>query len=174
MIAKKDGQFFHDLTIRDARKHLPTLRDIAKKEHPTLAPTDLVIRVDYVQLPPVFRLAALDTYSTGPTNATVNAEARNDAIIEKVRENRENYTLLESAVASGQSITCVLTLATGSFWTSDEHPTGGRECRCGCAKDDEDADLGERKGKNADDVDMMRARNVINRVLTQMGEDSVF
>lgn len=54
-------------------------------------------------------------YDGPETFGTVNEKARNDALFEKVRDNQDKYTLLESKVANGLDDQLVLTLCS-SFW----------------------------------------------------------
>lgn len=164
-ISKKDAKFFHDLTLRDAIKHLPHLRGLAKKEYPNLTYHDVVIKIDYTANPPTYKLTPLTEYNTGQTMGTANAEARNDALIEKVQENREKYTLLESLIAAGQGRTCVLTLGTGEFWVADKGLIGG-----GLVEGENDDGEEPGPGTALDDVDMFRARRVLNSFLKNLGE----
>jgi len=66
----------------------------------------------------------IDGYNGPETCGSVNAEARNDALLEKVRDNPEKYTLLESSIANGQDGQLVMTLSK-CFW-DDEKSGGGR------------------------------------------------
>ena len=50
---------------------------------------------------------------------SMNEEARNDALIEKVQKDPESYTLIEMTIASGVGHAIVITLATGGFWLLD-------------------------------------------------------
>jgi len=72
-------------------------------------------------------------HSGTETSGTANEEARNDALIEKVRDNQDKYTLLESKIANGQDGQLVMTLCS-SFWDKD-CCTGSEE---GFSDDDDD------------------------------------
>lgn len=170
-ISKRDAAFFHDLTMRDARKHLPLLRSLGKRKFPDTPLTRLVVCIDYNVVPIVFDVKRLDGYTTGQTTGSMNAIARNDALIEKVQENSTNYTLLESKISCGVSMQCVLTLATGQFWSSDHELLGGGDY----ARDDEsDEECEIHKGEALDEVDQMMARLVINNILEANGEEPTF
>ena len=173
-ISKKDARFFHDLTVRDARKRLPHLRGLLKKEYPTLSYHDVVIKVDYYVNPPTYKITPLAGYTTGPTAGTANAEARNVALIEKVQQNREKFALLESRVACGEGITCVLTLVTGEFWISDDGLIGGGLVEGENDGDANDEDMGNWNGTALDGVDVLQARRVLNGILRAMGEKQTF
>jgi hypothetical protein len=51
--------------------------------------------------------------------ASANANVRNDSLIERARENRENCTLFRSVITNGDAVQQVLTMANERFW--DEH-----------------------------------------------------
>ncbi|KAI0088570.1 hypothetical protein BDY19DRAFT_172115 [Irpex rosettiformis] len=173
-ISKKDAKFFHDLAMRDARKHLPRLRGLAKKEHSGLTHQDVIIKINYTVHPPMYGLAPLTGYKTGLAQGKPNAEARNAALIEKVQQNRESYTLLESQISSGEGITCVLTLVCGDFWSSDGGLVGGGLVE-GENDSDEDGETPEDwKGTALDDVDVFRMRNALNSILGSIGQGPAF
>lgn len=115
-VSKKDSKFLHALTLRDAINHLPQLRSLAQRDYPGLAYHDLVVMVDYTVHPPTYELAPLTGYTEYRKIRTPSAEARNNALIENVEQNRDKYTLFESFVTTGQGKTCVLSLGTGNLW----------------------------------------------------------
>jgi hypothetical protein len=61
-VPDEDFKFLHNLSMRDARKHLPHLRALAQREHPGVPTGEFVITIDYTRLPPVFGLRPLQTY----------------------------------------------------------------------------------------------------------------
>lgn len=146
-IPKRDIAFFHQLSMHDARTHLPRLRRRAAAEFSTVPRHRLVICIDYTVQPAVYSLRPLDTYNTGQTSGTANTEARNDALIEGVRENPQRYALIESKIACGRSPQCVLTLATGAFWEW----MAEQDSRSDSADVDDDSDF-EDKMNDARDV----------------------
>lgn len=154
---------------------MPHLRRLAKKDYPNLTHDDLVIRINYAVVPPTYSLTTLDGYATGPAQASDNALARNDAMIEKVQQNRANFTLIESLVSCGQGKTCVLTLARRGFWTSDANLLGGGHVEGELvASDEEDDDDQDWQKTNIDEVDQFRARQALNSFLRMMGEEETF
>ncbi|OSX68033.1 hypothetical protein POSPLADRAFT_1043193 [Postia placenta MAD-698-R-SB12] len=146
-IPKRDIALFHQLSMHHARTHLPRLRRRAVAEFSTVPRHRLVICIDYTVQPAVYSLRPLDTYNTGQTSGTANTEARNDALIEGVRENPERYALIESKIACGRSPQCVLTLATGAFWEW----MAEQDSRSDSADVDDDSDF-EDKMNDARDV----------------------
>jgi hypothetical protein len=124
------------LTLHDARKQLPHLHGLTKKHYPSLKQRDLVVKTNYAVYPPTFDVVALMGYTTGLTGGTSN-----DALVEKLQENKEKYALIESRVLCGQSRACVLAVATGMFrYLYDKFS------RSGVTEDELDAD-------NNDDID---------------------
>ena len=45
---------------------------------------------------------------------------RNDALIEKVQNNPERYTIVDMTISAGSAMSKIMTLATGAFWDIDE------------------------------------------------------
>jgi hypothetical protein len=130
---KADKAFVHHLSIQDARRHLPQLRSIAAREFPNTPVQGLVICIDYRVIPENYSVRPVMEHSGTETSGTANEEARNDALIEKVRDNQDKYTLLESKIANGQDGQLVMTLCS-SFWDKD-CCTGSEE---GFSDDDDD------------------------------------
>jgi hypothetical protein len=63
IVSKEDYKFLHNLSLRDARKHLPHLRTLAKREHPGLPTSGLIITINYTKTPAIFGLKVLRTYT---------------------------------------------------------------------------------------------------------------
>ncbi|KAF7799425.1 hypothetical protein EIP86_010660 [Pleurotus ostreatoroseus] len=168
-ISKRDAAFFHSLSIRDARRNLPRLRFLGKEKFPDTPFHDLVICIDYTEGPANVSVKRLEGYTIGDTTASTNLQARNDALIEKVQQNSEKYTLVESRIACGQSMQCVLTQVTGAFWTSDNTLIGGGSV----TKDFEDK-YGEDAGTAVDEVDEMMVKMILNNFMKANGEDPAF
>lgn len=168
-ISKRDAAFFHHLSIRDARRHLPRLRSLGKEKFPGTPFHGLVVCIDYTECPAVFSVKRLEGYSPGETTGTTNSQARNDALIEKVQQNSEKYTLIESIVSCGQSMQCVLTQATGAFWTSDNTLIGG-----GTMSEDSELEFGEDTGTAVDEVDEMMVKMILNKFMEKNGERPAF
>ncbi|KAJ6453089.1 hypothetical protein C8R45DRAFT_1039529 [Mycena sanguinolenta] len=168
-ITKSDAAFFHHLSTRDARHHLPLLRRLARSNYPTLRSCELLIRIDYTIVPPVYSVVPLteaDRHDT-PTNGSPNAVARNDALLERVRENPDRFGLIQSKVVNGVALQLVLSVVTGNFW---EH--GDAE---DFEFDDSDDALEESlMDTGVDDVDLMMARTSLNRFLASRGEPPAF
>ncbi|KAJ7861827.1 hypothetical protein B0H14DRAFT_2741409 [Mycena olivaceomarginata] len=154
-ISKSDAAFFHHLSIRDARHHLPFLRRLARSTYPALRSCELLIRIDYTAVPPAYSvvpLAEAERHDIA-TNGSANAEARNDALLERARANPDRFGLIQSQVANGAGMQLVLSVVTGNFWDKG---------------DDSMRDTG------VDDVDLMMARTVLNQFLAHKGEPPAF
>ena len=123
-MSKGDRAFLHHLSIRDARRHLPHLRSTAAREYPNTPIQGLVICIDYGAIPEKYSVRPIVRHNGPETSGTVNEEARNDALFEKVRDNQDKYTLLESTIANGQDGQLVLTMCS-SCWQSDSGLLGG-------------------------------------------------
>ncbi|KAJ7456763.1 hypothetical protein B0H11DRAFT_2160931 [Mycena galericulata] len=126
-ISKSDMAFFRHLSAYDAWHHVPDLRRRARVEHPTLHPTELVIRIDYTVVPPTYALiplaAAHDDLNFNSAlglSATRNAEARSDALLERARENPGRYALIQSEIANGAVVQMMVSVVTAGFWDVDE------------------------------------------------------
>ncbi|TFY60980.1 hypothetical protein EVJ58_g4795 [Rhodofomes roseus] len=118
-ILKRDLAFFHNISIYDARKNISKLSRQADKEYPGKIKSHLVVCIDYCVVPTTYNLKPIEGYDTGPHSGSTNAQARNESMIEKVKDNPGKYTLIEARVANGQGMQCILTLATGKFWEWD-------------------------------------------------------
>lgn len=163
-ISKGDAAFFHHLATRDAWRELPTLREMATKEYPQTVNTDLVVCIDYLVNPPKFLVVPIVEYDKHQpeTDGTVNAEARNEALIERARENPGKFTVIQSKIANGQSKQLVLTIVTGGFWQARQEAWVEDD-----AEDDDD-DLPPVR-KNLDGVDMAMARLTLDGFLASRG-----
>ncbi|PSS34075.1 hypothetical protein PHLCEN_2v1869 [Hermanssonia centrifuga] len=177
-ILKKDVQFFHDLSLRDARKHLPRLRALAKKHYPEVPYWSLIVCIDYNMLPPIFSVKHLDEYTLGNAQRSSIVEARNDAMIEKIKNKQGKYALLETRLSFGTGMQCVFTLATGDFWNSDNSLIGGGHVEGEPHSEDEFDDEGgledELKGTALDEVDEMMVRMILNNFMKSNGEQPAF
>ena len=183
-ITRADAAFLHNLATRDARHHLPHLRQLAKQYFPKTTSAGLVVAINYLVVPPTYNLLPLDEYGRHhklhSQNSSSNAEARNEALIERARENPGKFTIIQSKIANGFGIQLVLTIVTGGFWDDDDDDEnwGGSEDEDGvdgtagtlkkCDGDDED-DL-----KNIDGVDIALARMSLNGILRSMGKPEAF
>ncbi|KAJ7894482.1 hypothetical protein B0H14DRAFT_3426891 [Mycena olivaceomarginata] len=58
-ISKSDTVFFHHLSIRDTRHHLPLLRHLAHSTYPMLRSCELLIHIDYTAVLPVYSIVPL-------------------------------------------------------------------------------------------------------------------
>jgi hypothetical protein len=191
-ISKSDASFFHHLFTRDARNHLPRLRKIASTTYPSLTRTALIICIDYTVLPPKYSLVPIAEYEKHqpPTRGSSNAEARNEALIERARDNPEKFTIIQSKIANGQGLQLVLTVVTGSFWKDgpdawneglnegieevDGEETGEqKQVKEGNKAKPSDADH-EFSGRRMDEVDMMMAGMTLNGLLQKLGHAPAF
>lgn len=121
---------------------------------------------------PKYSLTPLSEYSQSTTDlqntVSANAEARNEALIERARENPGKFTLIESRISNGQASQLVLTVVNGKFWEDEEEFL---------QEDDDDDDAEEQLGigkTRVDDVDMMMAGMTLNGLLKSMGEPAAF
>ncbi|KAJ6614791.1 hypothetical protein B0H10DRAFT_2043399 [Mycena sp. CBHHK59/15] len=165
-ISKSDVAFFRHLAARDAQHHLPHLRRLARTQHPALRPCELVIRIDYTAVPPAYAVFPLADFERQqpPMQGSANAEARNDALLERARAHPERTALIQSVVANGRACQMVLSVVTGSFWDDGEGEPGDSEEDV----DEEDMDT------KVDVVDMMMARTALNSFLKARGEEPAF
>jgi len=116
------------------------------------------------------------------TNGSANAEARNDALIERARRNPGKFTIIQSKIANGEGLQMVMTVVTGSFWDDSDNPwaiPGAVEGQR-TVEDDEDDDADDDgiedgySGRSLDGVDMMMARMALNGFLRSRGEPETF
>ncbi|KDR83114.1 hypothetical protein GALMADRAFT_263522 [Galerina marginata CBS 339.88] len=188
-ISKGDSEYFHHLSTYDARHNRPYLRSFAASKYPELAsnPAALVISIDYLKVPPKFSmhpLAEHDKYAHNISpEASANAEARNDELIQRARDHPGKFAIIQSKIANGQSMQSVNSMVTGVFWEKE-----------GWA---EDADLnvepeltlekavdvegpkkkpaaGKSKIKDVTEAELQMGRMALNDFLRSMGEPPAF
>jgi hypothetical protein len=137
---------------------------MATKEYPETVNTDLVVCIDYLVNPPKFSVVPIAEYDKHQpeTDSTVNAEARNEALIERVRDNPGKFTVIQSKIANGRSKQLVLTIVTGGFWQARQEAWVEDDA------DDGDDDLPPVR-KNLDGVDMAMARLMLDGFLASRG-----
>jgi len=137
---------------------------MATKEYPQTVNADLVVCIDYLVNPPKFSVVPIAEYDKHQpeTDGTVNAEARNEALIERARENPGKFTIIQSKIANGQSKQLVLTIVTGGFWQARQEAWVEDDA------EDEDDDLPPVR-KNLDGVDMAMARLTLDGFLASRG-----
>ncbi|OJT07647.1 hypothetical protein TRAPUB_1472, partial [Trametes pubescens] len=120
-VTKRDYQFMHYFSMFDAHAHLTELRAIAHRDFPNVPLHFFTISINHTKRPPKYALCDIRTYMLTPhRDSTLNAEARNEALIEKVQMHPERFTLIDMTVSAGQGTHVVLALATGDFWKLDE------------------------------------------------------
>ncbi|KAI0319607.1 hypothetical protein OF83DRAFT_1054763 [Amylostereum chailletii] len=116
---KDDRMFHHALTIHEAQTHVPQLRLIAEREHPSVPLLDLGVRIDYTVIPPSFSTFVLEEHDISrearPSESRTQ-EARGEGIVEKAIARRGRSTLIESVISHGRFNTMVMTLAAHSLW----------------------------------------------------------
>jgi hypothetical protein len=144
--SKADKAFFHQLSIRDAQRHLPRLRSLAALNYPDTLAQGLVIGIDYRVTPEKYSVKPIIGYNGPETSGTVNEEARNDALFEKVRDNQDKYTLLESKIANGEESQLVMTLCS-SFWDKEGLVGNGQIEGEGGSSDEDDDDPSPRRSR---------------------------
>jgi hypothetical protein len=175
-ISKSDAAFFHHLSIRDARHHLPLLRRLARSTYPALRSCELLIRIDYTAVPPAYSvvpLAEAERHDIA-TNGSANAEARNDALLERARANPDRFGLIQSQVANGAGMQLVLSVVTGNFWDKGDAEEGFVPADYDDDNTDDDAAEDSMRDTGVDDVDLMMARTVLNQFLAHKGEPPAF
>ncbi|KAF8887152.1 hypothetical protein BD779DRAFT_1528356 [Infundibulicybe gibba] len=152
--SKSDASFFHHLATRDARRHLPHLRRLAKQDWPGTTDTGLVVCIDYTIAPEKYSLLPLAEYvRLRPQSAgSANKEARNEALIERAMENPGRFTLIQSMIANGQA---------NRNWVEDDSYS---------AEDGEN----QAPATNIDGVDLIMGRMLLNNILGKMGEPPAF
>ncbi len=110
----------HYFSMFDAHAHLTELRAIAHHDFPNVPLHFFTISIDHTKRPPKYALCDIRTYTLAPHwDGTLNAEVRNEALIEKVQTHPERFTLIDMTVSVGQGTHVVLALATGDFWKLD-------------------------------------------------------
>ena len=176
-ITKADAAFIHHLATRDARHHLPHLRRLAKQCFPETTQSGLVISIDYLVVPPTYHLLPLDElekHQPPHSKDSTNTAARNEALIERARDNPGKFTIIQSKIANGRGIQFVLTIVTGGFWDDDDDENwGGSDSET----EDEMGELDEGddyRKKNIDGVDVALARMALNGILRSIGEPETF
>ncbi|KAJ7094237.1 hypothetical protein C8R43DRAFT_1141803 [Mycena crocata] len=83
------------------------------------------------------------------------ANARNDALFERARENPDRFELIQSRIANGRALQAILSVVTGNLWEG-----GDAEARLSLAvaeADGQDTDM--------DGVDLMMTRTALNRLI---------
>lgn len=103
-------------------RELPNLKRQAREEYPNVAKTDFAISIDYTKVPAVYSVFPLSEYEERmPVNiGSANSAARNEAIIERIRDNPGQFTAIRSLIPNGRTIQMALTMAIGPPW--DEGP----------------------------------------------------
>lgn len=163
--------FFRHLATRDAWRHRPLLRRLAREGHPGVKESDFIICIDYCKFPPEYSLILLADYETKQQprmNGSANAEARNDAFIERARQNPGKFTLIQSQVSNGSGTQLVTSVVTGNFWHCEEGAFGP-------SSEDEDelaanSDQEDYRNTDIDEVDIIRAKLILNRIAASIGE----
>jgi hypothetical protein len=152
----------------------------AEQCFPETTHSGLVISIDYLVVPPTYELLPLDElekHQPPHSKDSTNAAARNEALIERARENPGKFTIIQSKIANGRGIQCVLTIVTGGFWDDDDDENWG-----GSASETEDEMSDGNKlnegdnyrKKNIDGVDVALARMALNGILRSMGKPETF
>ena len=109
-------------------------------------------------------------YNGPDTSGTVNEEARNDALLEKVRDNQDKYTLLESKISNGQDGQLIMTICS-SFWDKDAGLLGGNgriEGEEGSSDEDDPIPTA------VDEVDELMVRMTLNQIMKEFGDSARF
>ncbi len=135
-ITPKDSRFLHHLTLREGANHLPHLRSLVKQTYPNIPLHDIVVKVDYTVIPPVYALGLLDDTPTGAecllTDSDSNTGAGKGAsdstpkadivMIESVKQTREKHIIFESRVASGKRKICLVVAGAACMWEYEPDP----------------------------------------------------
>ena len=104
----------------DARMHISEIRKAAERDFPNTPLTQLVVHIDQSVTPATYGVKELKTYKLDQRLVkSTNEEARNEALVEKVQENPEHYTIIDMTTAGGATLSTLMTLATGGFWLLD-------------------------------------------------------
>ncbi|OBZ69930.1 hypothetical protein A0H81_10589 [Grifola frondosa] len=127
-ISKRDNAFFCQLSLYDARAHLPQLRMLARSEFADDPLSNLIICVDYSDRSARCTLKRADEYVCGLLAESEAIATSHDAIIEKFRSHPGHYTLIETTLRGGNGS---LTLTVGWFWSADSPVRGDSEDRVG-------------------------------------------
>lgn len=119
-VSKRDYEFLHYLAMFDARLHISELRNIAERGFPNTPLPQLVVHIDQSVTPPTYGVQELKAYKLDQRLVeSANEEARNEALVEKVQDNPEHYTIIDMTTRGGSALQTLMTLATGGFWLLD-------------------------------------------------------
>ncbi|KAF8879890.1 hypothetical protein CPB84DRAFT_1793000 [Gymnopilus junonius] len=179
-IPKGDSDYFHHLSTYDARHNSFYLRQLAEKKYPAIAsdPSALVITIDYMKMPPIFSLYPLDEHDKHAPqlapDASRNAEARNEELIQRVRENPGKYAIIQSKIANGQGMQLVNSIVTGAFWQKEGWIPS--ENVFNAASEDSDDEFESRKAvarsriRDLNDLDASGSASIIGRFMRLMDD----
>ncbi|KAF7969363.1 hypothetical protein HWV62_27486 [Athelia sp. TMB] len=114
-ISKVEKAFIHNLSIRDARKHLECIREKAEIKSPGIPDEGIVICIDYTTQPESYDVELLESFKGLEIGGSANDEARNGALFDKVKKDPKLYTLIQTIIANGEYGQLLMTLAP-SVW----------------------------------------------------------
>ena len=110
------------------------MRLVAVHEHPGIELKNFVIQIDYTVIPPKYVLRSIDEERSLPIWGSDNALARNKSLLQRVKNNRDKYSLIESIVVHGKGHTQLVMTTVISLWEK----SGKRTTDGGDDHDDED------------------------------------
>jgi len=107
------------------------------------------------------------------TDGSAITEARNEALIERAKDNPGKFTIIQSKIANGRGLQLVLTVVTGGFWK--DGPDAWEEDMEGEDRMEEvEGEENEFSGRRVDEVDFMMARMALTGFLETMGHAPAF
>ncbi|KDQ55392.1 hypothetical protein JAAARDRAFT_195775 [Jaapia argillacea MUCL 33604] len=172
-IESTDKKFLHHLSLTHAQHSLAHLLSLASTQFASLPLTSLAICIDYTSLPPKFSLKALSAYNEKneerETTGSETMEERNARMIERVRENGEKHTLVESVLCGGRGRVMLLTVTSGNVLVLGKSGPLGR-VPSGGEWDEEE----EEYGRDLSEGEVRGAREVLNRLMVRLGDPARF
>jgi hypothetical protein len=103
--------------------------------------------------------------------ASANAEARNDELIQRARDHPGKYGLIQSKMANGQGLQSAQSIVPGSFWDGWNGEAVELDEEQDIPANGENSDI---LVNNIDEVDLMMGRLALNRILRSMGQPETF
>lgn len=86
--------------------------------------SNLIIQIGYAANPPHFEVRHIDEGHGLPIWGSDNALARNEALLQRVKDNRDKYTLIESIIVHGKRHIQLVETISVSLWAEREYEDG--------------------------------------------------
>ncbi|KZP20988.1 hypothetical protein FIBSPDRAFT_741512 [Athelia psychrophila] len=96
-ISKTDAFFINKLSFRDTLRNLDHIKTKAASTYPGMPLYALIVKIDYTCYPEIYAVSPLAGYQRGVTQ-----EPRHAALLDRVREDPRQWTVVEAMVAHGE------------------------------------------------------------------------